>query len=79
MASKLESDNPYWLFNVIDPNREDFVERAVSPDASDEARPYLAQFFKDYIRNYKVRYPQPTKAYSTEELQEMGFVGVYRG
>jgi hypothetical protein len=78
MASKLESDNPNWLFNVIDPKREDFAERAVSPDAKKEDRPQLAQWLIRYLKDYKLRYPQPTSAYSTEELQEMGYVGVYR-
>jgi hypothetical protein len=78
MASKLESDNPNWLFNVVDPKRADFVERAVSPGAKEETRPQLAQWLIQYLKDYKLRYPQPTNTYSTEELQEMGYVGVYR-
>ena len=77
-VNKLESDNPDWLFNVIDPGREDFIERAVSSEAKESERPYLARFFKDYLSKYYLRYPQPTDTYSTNELQEMGFVGVYR-
>lgn len=72
-----ESTNPFWRFNVVDPNREDFVERAVVQHEDTQKVGILADWYKRYLKDYVFRDPQPTKQYSTAELKDMGYVGAY--
>ncbi len=65
-------------FNVVNPERSDFDERAVSPAVEDpELRAHLARKYREMIdRGSILPTPIATKTHTSEELAEMGFVTV---
>lgn len=73
-----ESSNPFWCFNVVDPSRQDFPARAVVQHEDEPQKiDILADWYRNYLQDYVLRDPQPTKQYSVDELKDMGFVGAY--
>ena len=66
-------------FNIVDPTREDFGERAVSPAVTDaDHRAYLERELRKMIeRNGHIDpIPMATETHTSEKLAEMGFVSV---
>lgn len=65
-------------FNIVDPKRDDFDERAVSAEAPASERARLAAQLRAMIEKRGTIRSKPfaTDAHTSEELAEMGFVGV---
>lgn len=66
------------IFNIVDPSRDDFDERAVSAEAPAEERVRLAAQLRAMIELRGTIRPKPfaTKTHTSEELAEMGFIGI---
>lgn len=65
-------------FNIVNPDRKDFAKAIVSPEAttSKSGRKKLVAYVRALIERSEVVAPTATKKYTSEQLTEMGFVGL---
>lgn len=64
-------------FNIVDPSRDDFTERAVSVEAPAEERVRLVAQLRSMIeKRGTIGKPRATKTHTQDELIEAGFVSV---
>ena len=65
-----------WINNIYDPNRNDSASRIIQEEHETHFQAWIRN--KQWLSDKILGKPQATDFHSVEELEQMGYVGVYK-
>jgi hypothetical protein len=67
-----------WLTNTVDHTIPHWEEYIVASRSIDQSPQEAIQHHKRFLEGKIIGHPKATKKYTTQQLHDMGFIGIYR-